>query len=357
MEAQRRVLWAATAVLAVGLALLLFWPQAVDELLPRPRRAWVAIEAAGNGLAAVGTAEIAAGTPFTLHAVLEAEARDGRPIYYTEAPRLFIAGREVPAEALARWDRRQTAKVLWFTVEGAVPYLEAASAEQVERFRFTEFLRADWPQSWAIPGRIDPANDDRVAQERVAEPAGFGTQRYYLRIELYPSGRSLIPEERFTSPGSEALAAGGEEVATASVHVPGGAAAASRYFGLSHLDPPAGAPPEVVARLQALTEGRLAFSSVPLLAKLVRLAGVDPAAQSVRRVDLDAGLPWGEAVAAGDLVQVGARWVVLYRDAGEAGVLDRDDLCFDFARVPAVRRLGQIFVGEGDVDLRRLERP
>jgi hypothetical protein len=354
VEAQRKLFLAALAAVAVAVGLVLVWPEAAERLAPEPARAWAAIEVGGNGLAAVGTAEIAAGTPFTLHAVLEATTRDGQSVYYTEAPRLVVEGREVAATALKRWDRRRQAKVLWFTVEGARPYLKAERAEDLERFQFTEFLRVDWPQTWVVPGRIDPAHDDRLVRQDEAEAPTFGTQRYQARIELYETERSLIPQARFTSPGAEARLAADGEIATASVYVPGGAAAASRFFGLSHLDPPADAPAETLALLSELTQGRWAFASVPLLARLIELAGSRPDELAFRRLDLDAALPWGREAAPGDLVQVGARWVVLYRDAGRPGVLDREDLCFDFARASAVRRLDQVFVGEGDVEVASL---
>ena len=49
-------------------------------------------------------------------------------------------------------------------------------------------------------------------------------------------------------------------------------------------------------------------------------------------------------------MQVGARWVVLYRDAGRVGVLDPEDLCLDFDQGASIRRLSDVFSGEGEVD-------
>ena len=90
------------------------------------------------------------------------------------------------------------------------------------------------------------------------------------------------------------------------------------------------------------------FSRLYLLREL--LGGTAAAAEEWRRLDLQAGLPWAGRLHTGDLIQVGARWVVLYRDAGEPDLLDADDLCFDFEHGAAIRRLGDIFSGEGEVE-------
>jgi len=50
------------------------------------------------------------------------------------------------------------------------------------------------------------------------------------------------------------------------------------------------------------------------------------------------------------LVRVGERVVILAADHGLPGYLDRDDLCIDFDRGIAVRRLGEIFVGDGQIE-------
>jgi hypothetical protein len=62
-------------------------------------------------------------------------------------------------------------------------------------------------------------------------------------------------------------------------------------------------------------------------------------------------LPWGKAgVAAGDLLRVGNRVVVVYRDDGTPGRLDGADLCFDYLEGPAVERLESVFSVGGLVE-------
>ena len=66
-------------------------------------------------------------------------------------------------------------------------------------------------------------------------------------------------------------------------------------------------------------------------------------------------------VAAGDLLQGGSRIVVLFRDQGEPGRLDRADLVFDYFKGARVRRLDDVFHEEGGLVLdwasTRPERP
>lgn len=354
MEPGRKVLAIALVLAALAVLALLLWPRAARQLAPQPRQARVAIEVEGEGVARTGVVEIPAGTPFTLHAVLEAEARGGEPVYYTEASALEIDGERVPPEALRPWDRQGPVKMLWFTVEGAVPYLRVEEPGGFDRFRYTEFLRLGWPQTWAVPGRFDPANDDRLErQEGTVEPE-FGTQRYQVRIELFGAEGELVPAARFVSPGGDAVEERPGAVTTAAVVLPGAAAEASRYFGLTHVDLAPAVREALLPRVARLTAGHLAYSQVPLLARLIETAGRRPDDLSRRRVDLEGQVPWGEEAGPGDLLRAGARWVVLYRDEGTPGRLDRGDLCFDFDRGAVIRPLEQVFTGAGEVELARL---
>jgi len=358
VEPSRKIVLAVSAVAVLGLAVLLLWPEAAEKLAPELVGARVAVEVAGAGIATIGTVEIEAGTPFTVHAVVEARTREGEPLYYTEASRLSIGGREVPPTSLRRWDRPGEPKLRWFTVEGSVPYLKVERPEDLSRFTFTDFLHQDWPETWSVPGRIDPANDDELARDPRVESPPFGTQRFSLWVELYDRESPLLPRARYTAPGAAELEASPESVTAVHAVLPGPAAPASRFFGLAHLDLPSTAAVEEVARVRQWTAAHLAYEDVALLAQLMREAGKTPDEVPWRRVDLTTdNLAWGTDLEAGDLLQAGARWVVLYRDAGRAGVLDYDDLCFDFIRAPAIRPLGQVFLRGGELELGGLSRP
>ncbi len=67
-----------------------------------------------------------------------------------------------------------------------------------------------------------------------------------------------------------------------------------------------------------------------------------------RWTDLAGGTSWGPELAAGDLLRVGERIVVMYQDGGAAGALDYEDLCFDFVDGARIRPLGEVFSGEGE---------
>jgi hypothetical protein len=146
--------------------------------------------------------------------------------------------------------------------------------------------------------------------------------------------------------------------------LPGGAAgAASLAFGLTDFQPPPEPGADLLGRLADLTRRHLAFSFVPLIRQVIEGAGREPGTLDWQRIDLAEGPPWDDSaqgVHPGDLLRVGGRVVVLYRDAGSGGApgrLDRSDLCFDYARGAAVQLLSEVFTGQGLVDLARLTPP
>jgi hypothetical protein len=299
--------------------------------------------------------------------VLEAD-RDGEKVFYTEAPALTVGGRPVPATALRRWDRPQPVKVLWFTVEGRVSYLALEPGDTLDRFHFEAFFRPEWGFGWTAAGSLDPANDDRLVAERRLPALPSGTQRYQARIEIFRRDvqRELVPRARFISPGPETLFGGaarggggggaagggsraGEPTAVVAT-LPGPAGPASAVFGLTEIEPPPGADDALRAELLRLTRQRLAFGRLELLATILEAAGRDVGELDWERIDLEGEVPWEEEVAAGDLVRVGDRVVVLYRDAagaGRPGALDREDLCFDYEGGAAVRPLAAVFAPHG----------
>lgn len=352
----RKLFWGIVVAAMVAVAVVLLWPGVEEKLAPEPVRAFAAVEAEGSGTAVVGVVEMEEGTPFRVHAVLEARGRGGETVYYTEAERLVIGGDEVPAERIRRWDRRATVRVLWFTVEGVVPYMELEEGQDLSRFRFEAFFRPEWGTAWSVPGELEPANDARLVREERQGRLPFGTQRYQARIELYPLAEDRVPRERFESAGPDAVMEAPEGFPTAVVTLPGVAGPASAVFGLTGIEPPPGAGSEVHAELVRMTRERLAFGRLALLRSILDAAARGPgggvsADLEWSLIDLDAGPAWGPGgVATGDLLRVGERFVVLYRDEGTRGVLDRDDLCFDYARGSVVRSLARVFEGGGGVE-------
>lgn len=362
MSTDNRTFWIVLAVVVLAVFAFLLFPRVRRELGPQPVAAHVALQPEGSDVAVVGPVELDAGTPFTLHAVLEAERRDGSKVYYTEAPALRIGGRDVVIRDVEAWnDGATTVKVLWFTVEGAIPYLELEPGEDLSRFRLNAFFRAQWPQTWSIPGRLEPANDDALVRDGAREDNPFGTQRYHVRIELFERGNTVVPRERYRSAAAEEARSDPDSFPTAVAALPGVLAPASKVFGLTQIEPPVGAPGEMVQQIRAWTRSSLAFSRLTMLDALLSTAGLELDDLTWRRVDLDAGVAWetqeGDVVP-GVLLRVGDRIVVLYRDRGTEGILDRQDLCFDYARGAAVRPLVDVFSGRGgDVELARLTPP
>ena len=124
---------------------------------------------------------------------------------------------------------------------------------------------------------------------------------------------------------------------------------ASGVFGLSQVELPTDTDEALLEDTARRSSQRVLFNRLILLRDIL-LESARPGGLDWRRADLAAGPKWPEEIGQGDLVQVGARWVVLFRDAGESGVLDADDLCFDFEQGAVIRRLGDIFSGEGEVE-------
>jgi hypothetical protein len=375
MASEKKTFWIIVAVLVVAVAAVLLLPSVEEYRAPRLEAAWVALQPQGADAAVLGTVELPAGSPFTLHAVLEARTRDGEPVWYTEAPALVRGGEPVPGE-VRRWDRREDVKVLWFTVEGSQPVLDLAPGQTVERFKPLAFLRNDWPFAWTAPGRLEPATDDSLATPGNQLERPFGTQRYQVRVEVTDPRRDekgLVPRRSFASPGAGRLLAEVEDFPTMTQALPGAAGPASAVFGLTQVRTPERAGEreavgedelaavergELRQELVELTRRRLAFATLPLLREILDAAGVEPGEMPWRYVSLDGSVRWGSLVHPGDLLRAGQRVVVLYADAAPEqanqaqpapgnGVLDRDDLVFDYAFGAAVRPLSEVFSGEG----------
>lgn len=340
-----KLLWAA---LALALVLLLVWPllrRVRRELTLEPVAAWVGIERAGSGIAEVGFRELPAEQPFTLHAILEARRGDRR-LFFTEAARVRIAGEEFGGPEVRPWHGDLEARLLWFTVEGRSPVVRAG--EDPPQLRYQANFRGDWPHAWSIPGRLEPYRRRLMAADRELE-GRFGTQRYQVRIELFGPDSEIRPKDRVTSAGPDELLSAPGEFPGAAVALPGRLGPASRVFGLPQVIGPL--DDEAAALVRRWQDDGLAFSLPLLLRDMAAVAGRRWEQLEWSAIDLAAGPAWGEgAVAPGDLVRVGGRIVVLYRDEGGNGALDGGDLCFDFFEGATVERLEDVFTGEGLVE-------
>ena len=350
MERETKILWAVVAGVALAAVLLTLGGRVQRELAPEPRAAWLAIAAAGDPVAVSGPLDLAAGEPFTLYAVLEAEDWRGDRIYYTEAEALRLDGETIPAASLRRWTGGQEVRVLWFSVEGGPPFLEVATAADLDRLQLREAFRAEWPQAWAVPGSVEPSRRRLVAGVPAAV-TDFGTQRYHVRIEFFSPGKTVVPRLRLRSGGAADLRLDSAGFATVTARLPGPLAAASAVFGLPQVELAEGADAALAGRVAELRQDRLAFGRLPLLRQILDRAGRSWDGLGWRGVDLQDGPEWGAGgVAPGDLLRVGERWVVLVEDRGRTGRLDDQDLGFDFDKGPALLRLGQIFTGDGLVE-------
>jgi hypothetical protein len=336
---------------ASALILLALWlqPRVEEALAPEPRRAWVAVEVVGSGEAVVGPIEVAAGTDFRVHAVLEAEGRDGELLYYSEAPALRFGERRVEEDRLRRWRRSEGAKVLWFTIEARSPYRSIESSADLEALAFEEFFHPEWSTLWQIEGSLSSRLAEQLASGELHHRE-FGTQRFQAWIELIDPDMPLVPTARFRSLGAADLPARVGEIAGVSATLEGPIGPASAVFGLVGLGLLPDADPEILRRVARLSEQRLAFTPLTVLREMLREAGVAMGELEWSLVELNGAKAWHQEAHPGDLVRVGSRFVVLLRDGNGDGRLDGMDLCLDFDEGAAVRRLGEVFPGEGEIE-------
>lgn len=360
---KEKAFYAVVALIGLGAIFLLLQPQVEDTFSPQPESAWVAILPEGEDVAVVGPVELDSGTPFRLHAVVGARARDGELVYYTEAERVVLGGEELAPERLRRWDRSRTVKLRWYSVEGRWPYLPLDAENGVQAFQMQEFLRAQWPLSWSVAGEIDAANDDHLEPDRRPGRQRFGTQRFQVRFQLYTRPDDIVPAYSIASWGVDELKEHVEEFPTVTARLPGAAGPASAVFGLTQLAPPSDPPEGMRERISELADHRVAFSRLTVLRDQVRAAGLDFGGLRWTEAELDGAARWigedgddgeGEgaidpgavtsgAISSGDLVRVGDRVVVAWQDRDEDGIFDYDDLCFDYVQGAEVRSFGDVF--------------
>jgi hypothetical protein len=351
--ADLKTTWIVVFVL-VGLAGAMLFLRTSEELQPDLTRVHVAVQLEGDSTARVSRVEAVAGTSFRLFAVIEAIDWRGRQLYYTDAQALEIAGVAVPEEQLRIWDRREKVRILWFTVEGAPPYKEISDLDMVDEGRYREVFQADWPQAWTVPGQMTPAVENYLpGSEERGTPERFGTQRFHLRVEIFGVESDLVPIQRLRSPGAAQV--GDIELTTVTMTLGWPLDSLSRVFGLPQVEPVEGTPEEIAGEItEALAErtrDRLLFSRFALLRAW--LSEVELRWDDLRwsPVELTGEVAWS----AGSAIRAGSKVAFTYADRGVPGMLDDADLCLDFDRGATVRPLGEVFVGEGLVELAVLQ--
>jgi len=348
---EKKILWGVVVGVAI-LMIVLFSAERVErEIAPQLKAAWAAVEVENSGLARTGRVEISSGTSFQLHAVVEAETFRGKTVYYTEAERLEIDGREIPQDAMRVWRRAVEPRILWFTVEGFKPFMEIRDAADLEQFRFEELFRPDWPRTWVVPGNLQPSSERALKSVPLGNIPRFGTQRYHVRVEIFGPESEITPRQRLRSMQALELPAEADSFTTVVATSPGALEAPSRVFGLTQIEPTPDSLAPTADRLASWFREQISFSRLTVLRDLLERSGVTYDQLEWHSVDLAAGPIWGDdGVDGGDLLRVGDRWVVVFHDEGQPGVLDREDLCLDFDKGARIQRMVDVFSGEGLVD-------
>lgn len=351
MSTERKIFLIVFAVV-VGLVVLLFSSDVVEqEVAPKPVAAWVAIEVEGSDVARNGRVDIVSGTPFRLHAVVEAETLSGRTIYFTEASQLELDGQPIPAEAMRPWKRSEQPRILWFTVEGYTPFVQADSMESLSGFHFKDYFRADWPRTWSIPGDLRPQAERDLKSGPIEGLPRFGIQRYHVRVEIFGPESEIKPRIRLQSLSAADLPEQVDAISTVVSALPEPLSGPSSVYGLSQVEPGPDSPPEVLQQLASWFEQDLTLSRLAVLREHLGRSGLEYKDLEWVAVELGVDQVWGgEGAAEGDLLRVGNRWVILLQDRGIVQVLDRDDLCLDFDKGARMRLVGEVFTGEGLVE-------
>ncbi len=310
-----------------------------------------------RALARVGPVTFSGTEPIRLHAVLV--GREGETtVYYTSATRLEIDGEEVAAEMMRPWPNRPM-RCLWQTLEVSAPLLEVDSTERLESLEFTNFSHPDWGVACSAIATITARQRDTVLTAEDRRQLSFGAQNYQVWVEFLETETSLVSEQSIRSPGSEALLAKPQSFPRVRLELSGRLETAAAVFGLSQIEPKPGLEDSGRQRIIELHRSRLLFSREPLFQDLVaegpeeqlnwRLIELDGTQPFLTEEQVTEGATGGVRI--GDLLRVGARFVVVFRDLGISGALDGEDLCFDYSRGAIVRRLADVFVGDGDGDV------
>ncbi len=346
----KRIWWIAGVVLLAVVAFR-FIPTIHNPLAPRPEAAYVTLRAAGDAVASDGKHELAAGRDFQLFAVVAAKTWTGSEVYFTDAPEVRLGGKEIPAQRLRRWPDGRIVRLRWFSVEGSTPYVNVKQAKDLDRFSLIETFHPEWGNGWSVKGVIDPTLV-QLDPASPLRPLPFGVQRYAVRVELFDAPGSLVPARRIESPGPSAFAGGEPNATRALAALPAPLALLSRSFGLTEIESAPDLPPALEKKIEEWKARGLVFARTRLLAEHVEDAGQSPAALVWRTLDLDKTHPvWGREAGPGDLLQVGSRVVVLYRDEGEPGRLDPRDLVFDLWKGLHIHRIADIFTSHDGLEL------
>lgn len=362
MESRRLVAILSAAIVIVLVLVFVVVPAIRLRTLPTPERAWVGVELEDSGVAVVGRAEIDARQPFRLHGILEAKRRDGESVFFTDAATVtFVAGARSAQEehyegdAVRPYAGPKLARVIWLRLQGPTPYLRLQSGEDnLDRLTFTEFAQPDWGRGWSTKGSLEARHDASLEEDGLGEALGFGTEHVQAWIELVADEKAVLPEARFRSPGIEELRADPASFSTVVATVPGALSVPTAVFGLTQIETPPDASEHLLQRLAEIQRNHLAFSQLLLLRATIEAAGQTVDGLRWQLLDWSQRPPWGTTVRPGDLLRVGARWVVLFRDVGEEGVLDPADLCLDYDKGAKVRALDAVFEATGDLEWARL---
>ena len=327
----------------------------------------VAVRRAGDEVARTGVFHLPTGTRFEVLAVVRASHGD-ETVYFTDATSLEIGGSLVPSELLRPWPEGRRSRVRWFTIEGSPPFTDWQ--ERSEFPKYYPVFRPEWGAGWTIPGDVRPRNVNLALGTDRLGPTSLGSARYHLRVEMYAPGSNLTPVGRYPSPAVVDDGAAIDERASGVVMtLSTPSTAASEVFGLPQVEGIDDGPAEET--FTSLAGAGLLFSRAWVLRGILREAEV--AWEDIDWQPIDLAAPesgstlWGDQVQPGDLLRVGGRVVVAFRDSraedivasaddGERpltaspGVVDYSDLCLDYSRGAAVRPLGDVFAGGGDIE-------
>ncbi len=336
----------------------------------------VAIRQADDEVARTGVFQLPTGTEFELLAVVRASRGDDT-VYFTDATSLEIDGSLVSSDRVRPWPEGRRSRVRWFTIEGSPPFTNWK--ERSEFPKYYPVFRPEWGAGWTIPGDVRPRNVNLALGTDRLGPTSFGSMRYHVRVEMYAPGSNLTPVGRYPSPAvADDGAAIDERASGVVMPLPRPSTSASAVFGLPQVE---GLGVEGIgegpaeAQFARLAEAGWVFSRAWVLRGILREAGIAWEDIDWRPIDLAAptngSASWGDQVLAGDLLRVGGRVVVAFRDSsvedlvepaeeGEPpptahpGIVDYSDLCLDYSRGAAVRPLGDVFAGGGDIEWGRI---
>jgi hypothetical protein len=293
--------------------------------------------------------------------------QSGNHQWLAPVERLEIDGRELEHQQASEWpEKDRTARVFWFTVEGANVGGEVKPGDAAKRLRYGNFLAPEMGRGLLARAPPDVHNDDALGPQFEGLPVDGGTHRFYARVDIIePESSEVTAVQTAATRGPQQVLEPDFPAVHRSMTVPEGIdPTVGELFNLGGWEVEGDRPElldraargafnrsfEELVQLRVVTSSRT-FAAVALTGSpSLPDAELDDVAELVINVGTAtrAGRPvrWGVDILPGDCLVDDGHFTVVMTDDGN-GVLDvNDDVIHCWKRPPARHTFGTVFPEE-----------